>query len=178
MALWKKFKNQKTMVPRWQDLEPEDLRLSSVLLFTGYKAIGKGPNLSHIPFHYLQTELKVRWLHRRIVRTSSVLYLQGLCKFKNAVKSSVQSLSHVQLIATPWTAACQASLSITNSQSLLKLPYPSPTPRACSNSCPSSQWCHPTISCQILAAVKNMLPLSKWSVLCGFHVSYYVFWTK
>ena len=35
--------------------------------------------------------------------------------------SSFQSLSHVQLFATPWTAACQASLSITNSQSLLKL---------------------------------------------------------
>ena len=27
-----------------------------------------------------------------------------------------------------------------------RLPCPSPTPRACSNSCPSSQWCHPTIS--------------------------------
>ena len=35
--------------------------------------------------------------------------------------SSVQSLSHVQLFVTPWTAACQAFLSITNSQSLLKL---------------------------------------------------------
>ena len=35
--------------------------------------------------------------------------------------SSVQLLSHVQLFATPWTTACQASLSITNSQSLLKL---------------------------------------------------------
>ena len=35
--------------------------------------------------------------------------------------SSVQSLSHVRLFATPWTAARQASLSITNSQSLLKL---------------------------------------------------------
>ena len=35
--------------------------------------------------------------------------------------SSVQSLSHVQLFVTPWTAACQASMSITNSQSLLKL---------------------------------------------------------
>ena len=35
--------------------------------------------------------------------------------------SSVQSLSHVQLFATPWMAACQASLSSTNSQSLLKL---------------------------------------------------------
>ena len=35
--------------------------------------------------------------------------------------SSVQSLSCVWLFATPWTAACQASLSITNSLSLLKL---------------------------------------------------------
>ena len=35
--------------------------------------------------------------------------------------SSVQSRSHVRLIVTSWTAAHQASLSITNSQSLLKL---------------------------------------------------------
>ena len=35
--------------------------------------------------------------------------------------SSVQSLSRVRLLAAPWTAARQASLSITNSQSLLKL---------------------------------------------------------
>ena len=35
--------------------------------------------------------------------------------------SSVQSLSHVQLSATPWTAACQAYLSITNRWSLWKL---------------------------------------------------------
>ena len=37
------------------------------------------------------------------------------------VFSSVQLLSHVQLFGTPWTAACQVSLSITNSQSLLQL---------------------------------------------------------
>ena len=35
--------------------------------------------------------------------------------------SSVHSLGRVRLFVTPWTAACQASLSITNSQSLLKL---------------------------------------------------------
>ena len=35
--------------------------------------------------------------------------------------SSVQSLSHVRLFVTPWIAAHQASLSITNTQSLLKL---------------------------------------------------------
>ena len=34
---------------------------------------------------------------------------------------SAQSLSHVRLFMTPWTAACQASLSIANSWSLLKL---------------------------------------------------------
>ena len=37
--------------------------------------------------------------------------------------SLVQSLSHVRLFAIPWTAARQASLSITNSQSLLKLMF-------------------------------------------------------
>ena len=35
--------------------------------------------------------------------------------------SSVQSLSHVRVFSTPWTTACQASLSITISQSLLEL---------------------------------------------------------
>ena len=42
--------------------------------------------------------------------------------------SSVQSLSHIWLFVTSWTAPHQSSLSITNS-----------------NSCPSSRWCHPTI---------------------------------
>ena len=42
------------------------------------------------------------------------------------------------LLRGPWTAAHQASLSITSSQSLL-IPY----------SCPLSQWCHPTISSSI-----------------------------
>ena len=37
--------------------------------------------------------------------------------------SSYQSLSHVRLFATPWTAACQALLSITNSRSLPKLVF-------------------------------------------------------
>ena len=40
---------------------------------------------------------------------------------KQMRNNSVQSLSHVRIFAAPWTAACQASLSITNSQSLLNL---------------------------------------------------------
>ena len=52
---------------------------------------------------------------------SNVLFLFKLKNFHEDVLSSVQSLSCVQLFATPWTAARQASLSITNSWSLLRL---------------------------------------------------------
>ena len=50
--------------------------------------------------------------------------------------NSVQLLSRVQLFTTPWTAARQASLSITNSRSY-------------SNLCPLSRWCHPNISSSV-----------------------------
>ena len=51
--------------------------------------------------------------------------------------SSVQSLSPVRLFATPWIAARQASLSVTNSRSSLKL-------------IPLSQWCHQTTSSSVI----------------------------
>ena len=44
-----------------------------------------------------------------------------MAEFSSLQSSLVQSLSHVRLFVTPWTAAYQASLSITNSQNLLKL---------------------------------------------------------
>ena len=46
-----------------------------------------------------------------------------LSRSKHIQFSSVQSLSHVRLVAIPWTAARQASLFITNSWSLLKLMF-------------------------------------------------------
>ena len=68
--------------------------------------------------------LRVPWAARRsnqsILKEISPEYsLEGLMLMLKF--SLVQSLSHVQLFATPWTAAHQASLSITNSWSLLKL---------------------------------------------------------
>ena len=54
-----------------------------------------------------------------------------------ACLSSAQSLSHVQLFVTQWTVARWS-------------PCPSPTPRAYSNSCPLSQWCHPTLSSSVI----------------------------
>ena len=64
--------------------------------------------------------------------------------------SSVQLLSRVRLFVTPWIATRQASLSITNSQSY-------------SDSCPSSQWCHPTISSSVVpfSSCPQSLPASE-----------------
>ena len=41
-----------------------------------------------------------------------------------------------------------------------RLPYPSPSPGACSNSCPSSWWCHPTIlsSCHLFLLLPSIFP--------------------
>ena len=73
--------------------------------------------------------------------------------------SSVQFLSHVQLFVTPWTAACQASLSITNSQS-------SPKPMSIVSVMPSNH----LILCRPLLLLPSIFPsirvFSNESALC------------
>ena len=73
--------------------------------------------------------------------------------------SSVQSISHVQLFATPWTVACQASLSITNSWSLLRL-------LSIESVMPSNHLilCHPLLLLPLL--FPNIRVFSGESVLC------------
>ena len=75
----------------------------------------------------------------------------GLTKISSSDQiRSDQSLSHVRLFATPWIAACQASLSTTN-------------PGVHSNSCPSSQWCHPAVSSSVVpfSSCPQSLPASE-----------------
>ena len=63
--------------------------------------------------------------------------------------SSVQSLSRVQLFATPWMQHSRP-------------PYPSPTPGVHSNSCPLGRWCHPAISSSVVpfSSCPQSLPAS------------------
>ena len=56
---------------------------------------------------------------------------------------STQALSSVQLLS-------RVRLFATNGPQQARLPCPSPTPRACSKSCPLSQWYHPTISFSVV----------------------------
>ena len=85
--------------------------------------------------------------------------------------SWVQSISHVWPFVTPWTAACQASLSITNSLSLLKLMS-------------LSQWCHPnhliifhpllflpSIFPTLRVFCEESVPHIRWPKDCRFSIS-------
>ena len=82
--------------------------------------------------------------------------------------SSVQSLSHVQLFATPWTTARQASLSITNSPSLLKL-------MSIESAMPSNH----LILCLRILLLPSVFPstrvFSNESVLCTRQTKYWSF---
>ena len=64
--------------------------------------------------------------------------------------SSGQLLSHVRLL---WLHGLEHA----------RPPCPSPTPRACSNSCPSSQWCHPAILSSVIpfSSCPQSLPASE-----------------
>ena len=76
--------------------------------------------------------------------------------------SSVQLLSHVWLIVTPWTAARQVSLSITNSWSLFKLmPIESVMP---SN---HLILCRPLLLPPSIFSASGSLQLSQFFALCG-----------
>ena len=94
------------------------------------------------------TRFQVIWCYRSIAQTLN-------SKFR-----SVQSLSHVRLFVTPWTAAHRASLSITNSWSLPP------------NSCPVIRWCHPTISSSVIPfSCPQSFPASVSSHLSQFFTS-------
>ena len=77
--------------------------------------------------------------------------------------SSVQSLSHVWLFATPWIEARQASLSITISWSSLRLTS-------------MSKWCHPAISSSVVpfSSCPQSLPASVFSN----ESTLYMWWPK
>ena len=81
--------------------------------------------------------------------------------------SSVQLLSHVRLFAIPWTAAHQASLSITNSQILLKL-------MSIKSVMPSNQ---PILYCPLLLLPSIFPSISVFSNASVFHIRWPKYWS-
>ena len=61
--------------------------------------------------------------------------------------------------------------------SLPGLPCQSPTPRACSNSCPLSQWCHPTISSSVVPLLLLPSVFPSIRVLSALHIRWLNYWS-
>ena len=98
----------------WQQAYPSDMW------------VYPGP-ASPLPTNQSQTRISQIWpiwerqLRRLVSKISDYCFKPLSCGIVSYISQSVQSLNRVWLFVTPWIAACQASLSITNSQSLPKL---------------------------------------------------------
>ena len=88
------------------------------------------PGFRNMPWEQILEELFQGWLLRMSSLTNFFFLMRACCCWF--------SWSVMSLFATPWIAACQAALSFTISG-------------ACSNSCPLSQWCHPTVSSFVIS---------------------------
>ena len=130
------------------------LQFFLILNFTSMDSYGmhsSGTYFCHSVVWFLDS---ANMMHLVLVHSSSLL-----CSIP--LFSSVQSLSHVWLFVTPWTAARQASLSITNSWSLLKL-------MSIESAMPSN---HLILSCPLLF-LPSIFPSSKFfSPMSQFFVS-------
>ena len=137
-----KLKDQQQVVLLIYRLQYQNLMVTTIWKFTHTKKKKETKHKSKISYQITREENKSGREEKR-----TKINPKQLTKWQSDQIS--QSLSHVQLFATPWIAARQASLSITNSQSSLTRP--------------SSQWCHPATSSSVVpfSSCPQSLPASE-----------------
>ena len=111
--------------------------------------LGPPPDSDVIGFGAVQV-VKMSWWYQGVAQAKSLLLWLDYSSWGWLTSSvSVQSFSCVQVFVTLWIQ-------------YIRPPCPSPTPRVYSNSCPSSHWCHPTISSSVVpvSSCPQSLPAS------------------
>ena len=86
-----------------------------------------------------------RYMHPSALFTITKIWKQPKCASIDEWIKKVVLFSHSVVSDSLWPQGLQHT----------RLPCPSPSPRVCSNSCPSSRWCHPTI-------LSSVIPFSSW----------------
>ena len=111
-------------------------------------------------FSYSYTETFFTVSHSCVTKEPCLLYQVCSVQFS-------RSVSHVRLFATPWTAACQASLSITNSQSL-------PKPMSIESGMPSN---HLILCCPLLLLPSIFPSIGVFSNESALHIRWPRYWS-
>ena len=98
--------------------------------------------------------LGAKWLWDQIVedlelRIKNLHFLVSMVPLKKLNCGST-SQNLVNLGSVQFSCSVMSNSLRPHALQHIRLPYPSPTPRACSNSGPLSQWCHPTISSSVI----------------------------
>ena len=123
------------------------------------RGMGADRTTSILPTYFVVVSSLYHYLWKTFSASLQVVLINS-CQF-----NSVQSLGH------DW-------LSVTHGLQHAKLPCPSPTPGACSHSCPLSQSCHPTICCPLFllpSIFPSIRVFSSESVLCSRWPKYWSF---
>ena len=100
------------------------------------------------------------------------------CVIKKRLRALMWTLFPFSSVQFSWSVISNAL----RSHGLLhtRLPYPSLAPRACSNSCPSSRWCHPTILssfCPFLLLLSIFPSFRVLSIELVLHIRWSVYWS-
>ena len=93
-----------------------------------------GPNIFHEKFLNVLTKMKIQFMEICRIR------------WKHDLEGNITLNSYILLFSRSVISNSLQPHWLQHS----RLPCPSPSPRACSNSCPSCLWCHPTISSSVI----------------------------
>ena len=170
----------------WKEFARHLLSNNSCITFLAYIAI---PLYAYILLEGLNVGNKTKDLSA-LVHTEGEIY-QGCCLSRCSQRSSrsqgfssqgwseasrlgllkniisITKTVSVQFISVQFSCSVMSDSLWPRGLQHARPPCPSPTPRACSNSCPSSQWCHPAIS-------SSVVPFS--SCLQSFPASQFILW--
>ena len=97
-------------------------------------------------------------------------------KLESTLSGEISAISNMQ--AVQFRSVAQSCLTLLpHGLQHARLPCPSPTPRACTNSSPSSQWCHPTTSSSVIpfSCLKSFPGSGSFTTLCIRWPNYWSF---
>ena len=95
----------------------------------------------------------------------------------NSVSSTMCIMSYVCMSVSQFSHSVVSSSLQPNGLQLARLPCPSPAPETCLNSCPSGQWCHPTISSSVVPFSSHLSQHQGFSSESVLHIRSPKYWS-